>query len=302
VAVSSFDFIVSMSLELANNIIKERLKSGTRKNYESKIRLLSTWLQREHPIWYSAEEDSPILPLPTDILKEFFGYISRKRNVRTGEVLGDTLCAYQTVNGYRSAIKDFYKERKVPFGFDAEDMSNKFLHGYERTIAELKQKGKMSIIEGKRPISFSGYRYLARKALQCSFDFKLGIFAHSFLTLCWNLMARSISVGTMMFCHLIWVDDSLVIHIPRHKGISRTRIRKCVILYEQVTRKAQIRTQSMCTQTLDHLKSVLSWLLPFMSSRWEYEERDRRRWYLDQLLRKDSVIGYTPLVTRTRRK
>ncbi len=70
-----------------------------------------------------ANESAPILPLPTDILKEFVGYVSKDLNARAGEVLGDTyvLCAYQTVNGYKSAIKDFYQKRKVPFGFDVED-------------------------------------------------------------------------------------------------------------------------------------------------------------------------------------
>jgi hypothetical protein len=46
----------------------------------------------------------------------------------------------------------------------------------------------------------------------------VSIFAHTFIVLAWNLMARSISISTLMYQHLSWVDDSMVIKMPKHKG------------------------------------------------------------------------------------
>jgi hypothetical protein len=62
-------------------------------------------------------------------------------------------------------------------------------------VAELKQVGEMALVEGKRPVTFSGYQFLANKAFKQDEDLLLGIFAHSFITLSWNLMARSVSVA-----------------------------------------------------------------------------------------------------------
>ena len=44
------------------------------------------------------------------------------------------------------------------------------------------------------------------------------VFAHTFLILAWNLMARSNSVGSLMYQHVSWENDSMVIRLPKHKG------------------------------------------------------------------------------------
>ncbi len=93
-----------------------------------------------------------------------------------------------------------------------------FTKGYTKMVAELKQIGDMPLFEGKRPISFAGYQYMTIQALKQERDFTSATFAHAFLILCWNLMARSVSVGQLMFSHLSWDNDSLIITIPRHKG------------------------------------------------------------------------------------
>ncbi len=74
----------------------------------------------------------------------------------------------------------------------------------------------MPIQEGKRPLTFNAYRYLANVALK-STDFGDGIFSHIFLLLSWNL-TRCISIAGIMLSHVSWTNDSLVIVIPQHKG------------------------------------------------------------------------------------
>ena len=76
----------------------------------------------------------------------------------------------------------------------------------------------MSVLEGKQPITFDGYIFLAQCAIESKNDFGSNNFAHIFLLLCWNLMARSISVGKIMYNHISWSGDALQITLPTHKG------------------------------------------------------------------------------------
>ena len=71
---------------------------------------------------------------------------------------------------------------------------------------------------GKSALPFSGYKYLANKALLREPDFALGIFADVLLLLCWNLIARCISVSSLMFQHISWSNDSMVIVFPTTKS------------------------------------------------------------------------------------
>ena len=93
-----------------------------------------------------------------------------------------------------------------------------FLGGYKRKIGQLQLSGVMSLVEGKQPVTFDGYRFLALNAVQARKDFSSSIFAHLFLLICWNLMARSVSVGSIMYAHMSWAGDALQITIPVHKG------------------------------------------------------------------------------------
>jgi len=44
---------------------------------------------------------------------------------------------------------------------ETEDTLSEFFAGYDRQIAELKQEGKKSLVEGKQSLSFSGIIYFA---------------------------------------------------------------------------------------------------------------------------------------------
>lgn len=55
-------------------------------------------------------------------------------------------------------------------------MFKQFFEGYVRTVAQLKQDGIMSIVEGNQPMSFKGYKFLASRAIEPSKDFNISIF------------------------------------------------------------------------------------------------------------------------------
>ena len=83
----------------------------------------------------------------------------------------------------------------------------------------MKQEGKMALSEGKIALSPDVYQFLSSVVSpDRTTDYLLYTFGHCFLTLAWNLMGRSISVATLMFAHLTWEHDSLVITLPKHKG------------------------------------------------------------------------------------
>ena len=93
-----------------------------------------------------------------------------------------------------------------------------FFGGYQRKIADLKHDVVMSAVEGKLPLSLKGYKFLSAKAMDQSYDYDASIFSNFFLIMYWNLIARCVSVGSLMHNHISRENDSLVVVFPSHKG------------------------------------------------------------------------------------
>ena len=154
-----------------------------------------------------------------EAFREYFGHISVKRDPHTKIAL--VPLKYQSfshVSGYNSAIRSFFKDRKIDMDRDIDTTVKEFLAGYKRRVASLKQNGEMKLQEGKSPISFDGYRLIVNKALGATADFSLAIFAWVFIVLTWNIMARSCTTSGIMYDHIKWENDSMVIHVPVSKG------------------------------------------------------------------------------------
>lgn len=211
--------IQQQNILLSEEIVAGRLAKNTRLQYKGKTATLVSWLKANEPTALQPSTDEMILPLNDTTISAFFGYICQKRKRDSLELEQPVqYLSLSHVANYRSAIKDYYKQKNITVPKSTENFMNEFMNGYTRKIAMLKQEGEMPLIEGKRPISFSGYQFLAEKAIKQDNDYLLAIFSHSFITLAWNLMARSVSVGQLMFKHISWENDCLVIVLPRHKG------------------------------------------------------------------------------------
>ena len=127
-----------------------------------------------------------------------------------------------TVGGYRSALVWFYREHNSRIEVELDAAIANYIAGFKRNVTTLKQNGFRKVQEGRSPVSFTGYRLLAydiatQKPEGRSSNWT-STFAWPFFVLCWNLMARSVSVGDMMLQHLKWKQDSLVCQLPKHKG------------------------------------------------------------------------------------
>ena len=154
-----------------------------------------------------------------DALKVFYyTYISKKRNKDGTNKNPVVHQSFEHVSGYKSAIKNHFKSRRVAFNDDSVLLQSDFFGGYKRLIADEKQDGTRKIREGKVPLSFTVYRYLAKLAMMYNRDFYCAIFAHVFLLFCWNLIARCVSVASLMYIHISWKEDAMVVVFPKTKS------------------------------------------------------------------------------------
>ena len=209
---------------LADRIMDNNLHRNTKKQYSNKIKHFIDWLSKFHPEFFISESmELRLDAIATTIegsqaLKEFYAYISKKKNKDGSDKDPVEHQSFELVSGYKSAIKNYFKSKRVRFSNESELMQSEFFGGYKRLIAEEKQEGTRKIREGKAPLSFTVYRYIAKLALQYDFDFNCSTFAHFFLLLCWNLIARCVSVASLMFNHISWKEDAMVIVFPTSKS------------------------------------------------------------------------------------
>jgi len=221
----------------ANRMIQNRVVGGTRRGYESKIKIFTTWLQEKGFNDALTEDGKLKIPLDVNVVLPFFGFIGdgglyrgddgtlldANGQVVTEQAQGKRTKAVSTIGGYRSALVWYYKEQKLKMSSELEIALSNYISGFKRNVADLKQRGLMDIQEGRAPIAFSGYSIVCRAILTHepigrSASWQKSIFAWPFFVFCWNLMARSCSVGDMMLQHLRWHGDALVCTLPKHKG------------------------------------------------------------------------------------
>jgi len=216
---------ISSNIELANRIIDNNLHKSTKRQYSSKVKHLYNWFKQNHPELCIPPENVDLelnmianTQNGSQALKEFYAHISKKRDKNGNYKDPIEHQSFEHVSGYKSAIKNHFKSRRVKFSDESEIAQSEFFGGYKRLIAEEKQDGTRKIREGKVPLTFIVYRYIAKIALQYDRDFYCSIFAHLFLLLCWNLIARCVSVASLMYSHISWKEDAMVIVFPTSKA------------------------------------------------------------------------------------
>jgi hypothetical protein len=207
---------------LAEDIIAMRLKVKTVKRYKTNVGDFVGYLQTNHAessCYVAATDDAPhdvnLANVSPEEYKDFFGDKIIKRD-RNGNDIG--YMSFEHVSGFKSAIVDLHKKRRVEMPTECKATLSEFFAGYKRKIADLKQNGDLSTTEGKAAMTFPGDKFVAKEAASAERDFRSSMFAWTFLILAWNLMARSVSVSGIMFDHIQWVNDSLTIVFPKHKG------------------------------------------------------------------------------------
>lgn len=225
-------------LRRVEQIEEKSLSKGTKATYQSKINVFKQWLEKNYPSCIDAGAKFGIrCPVEETILKTFAGELLREyesesdeeesenddddgtdaQTVRTavsqkkGSVVGSTF------NNYISALTYLYKESGVA---DASSLTRgvlkKCLTGLKRTDATNRQNGKLPAMEGKAPLTFAGYQIIATYAIRE--QRQRSSFCWLYVLLCWNLICRSNNVGFILYDHISWEGDALVIQLPKTKG------------------------------------------------------------------------------------
>jgi hypothetical protein len=105
----------------------------------------------------------------------------------------------------------------ITLGPETELMLKTFMSGNRRITVQKRADGNGDADPGKLPLSFSGYRMLARYALCHAKTGKQTLLVHSYLILCWNLMARSNTVFSLLWNNFGWSGDCLTILYEKSK-------------------------------------------------------------------------------------
>ena len=202
---------------IGEEILRGRIRENTHKLYSRKIEVLKKWLSKNNSRYLFGNGEVR-LPLPTIILTDFLAHVSMKVDDDGNHIVPPKFNSFSRVNAYRSAIVDLYKTKLIIMDEETKLKLSEYGSGYKRKVAQLKEDGELPMMEGKIAMSTTGYNFLAEMALTQQEDFNLYTFVHYFLLLCWNLMARSVSVSHIMYDHITWEEDALCINLGKTKG------------------------------------------------------------------------------------
>jgi hypothetical protein len=196
--------VADTSAAAAERLIGRRVVQKTQQRYQCCLK------QIDHYFVTHLHYTTFIVPVLLDDILRFFGWLT------TVHFKPPKLAAISTVRSYKSALKWYYKEKKVTMDPLVDQGIDTLLQGYQRTVAEDKALGLRAPHEGKLHLTFSGYCLLSTALFKAEFNQML--FGWPFIVLQWNLIARCGSVAAMMMQHINWEGDALLITIPKSKA------------------------------------------------------------------------------------
>jgi integrase len=214
----------SESYQKAMKMMDNALKEDTRIKYARHVKIFLHWI-RDHAEPRVSElfieedeedEETPLdvggrvdLPLPTNIIMEFFG----------SKMIGDESASNlssSTMQGYKSALVNWYKVNDVSQHWPAAELKE-FTSGFKKNEASARETGKISSFEGKRPVSIESYRKLLKHSFSLQMESSQYLLHSCFLSLCFNLMSRSINIAHLSYSNITWDNDALVITFAKTK-------------------------------------------------------------------------------------
>jgi hypothetical protein len=72
-------------------------------------------------------------------------------------------CSASCFNGYKSAMKDLYKQYDLFMPPEVDAKLQNLVDCYYKAVADKKRRGVMAAKEGKDPLSFSAYKKIAER-------------------------------------------------------------------------------------------------------------------------------------------
>ena len=182
---------------------------GKKKKTKARKVVVEGWLAQ----MVRKTRDDGVNQCPVDMSKityEVVGtYMAQRKDGRDKYLGKGTYC------GIRSGIINLFTMSNLSPPPRFREQVSVLLKGFRRTITEQKVAAGECLEEGKEVMSFSCYKLLCEKFMKGERDEYN--FAHLFLTLEWNLMARADSIINLSLNDLQWSDDALLVFLRRTK-------------------------------------------------------------------------------------
>ena len=158
------------------------------------------------------DNNCPVLMenLTFHIFSRYMSDRKRRRGKGASNILSSSM--YELM---RSGLNHLYRSSGTKMDEEFSSNLKIFMAGMKRTVTNKKIERGESVVEGKKKMSFEVYELMCECFLKGE-DSEY-IFAHAFLTLEWNLMARSENVVEASFINVFWSYDSLIFLFPKSK-------------------------------------------------------------------------------------
>lgn len=129
-----------------------------------------------------------------------FSHYLTSRKSKKGKLLSQS-----SYGGIRSSLVYLYRMNGTEMDDAMKADLSQLMGGLKRHVTKERMENGESLDEGKKPMSFEAYALLCEKLH--SSDSNDALFAHCFLTMEWNLMARSDNCKQMQISHVEWRQD-----------------------------------------------------------------------------------------------
>ena len=164
----------------------------------------------------SPQDDNCPFILSNLTFEQFSDFVTQ-RKARRGKGRGLSMSlGNASYEQSQSALKHLFRMSKYAMQTNFFDNLKQFTKGIRRHVADKKVlEGDVTMV-GKKKMGFNVYKKICEKFLQEGGEEY--IFSHAFVTLEWNLMARSENVVNAHILHVHWDADCLVFRFVKSKG------------------------------------------------------------------------------------
>ena len=164
----------------------------------------------------SSEDDNCPFILSNLTFADFSAFLTQ-RKARRGNHIGKAMSLGNASYAQsQSALKHLFRMSKYAMQSDFFENLKQFTKGIRRHVADKKNREGDVAIFGKKKMGFNVYKKICELFL--AEEHEEFIFARAFLTLEWNLMARSENVVHAHILHVHWEEDCLVFRFVKSKG------------------------------------------------------------------------------------
>jgi hypothetical protein len=208
-------------IEAAKNLVLQSISGNTKKKYEQKLNNLRKYVAKKYPECIDVttnrlcvERLEDPLPLPDNVI---IGFLGSEEKVKNGKHK-DKSRAPKDLCCFKSAIVYLYSRNNVEFNasFEMKNFLGSYLKGAARKRAHevMICDDEERSISGKAHFTKKQFIYLCKMAHKTVKDPAIDCYQ----IYCWNLIARSVSVGSIEWMHLSWEMDHLNVNMITHKG------------------------------------------------------------------------------------